>query len=328
MPLTQAVAGARIITSDINSFYNLLKGVTGSGEGVTLIYNAAGVIVFQPSSDPAAGTEMLQIKNNAGTRQIALTSDGKVKFADATTISTAPTSASGGTPALVFGAANAAGAAGTFIRTDDTIVDPALQMTNYHRFRFEPINTTAPNVVVTGSGAVASLAGRGIQMTTGVTNPSTCSIRSNLEASGAGGGVISKVRRLEIQGWMADTYASSNSRIFLTDESADTNPSTTARHIGIKNLTGTVTFSTADGTTEQTTDISANMTAATTTYIVITFDGTTAKCYINGTLRATHATNVPAAGSAPVLRAYIDNNSTANSRLLTLYCVDALFANS
>lgn len=76
MPLTQVTAGNRIVTTDVNQFYNLLKGVAASGESITLIYNAAGVLIFQPSSDPAAGTQLVQIKNNAGTVKSALTSDG------------------------------------------------------------------------------------------------------------------------------------------------------------------------------------------------------------------------------------------------------------
>jgi len=82
MSLYQAVAGSRILAADLNQYYNLLKGA--AGEGVTFIYNAAGVLIFQPSSDPAANTEAVQIKNNAGTVQSSLTFDGKMKAADGT----------------------------------------------------------------------------------------------------------------------------------------------------------------------------------------------------------------------------------------------------
>lgn len=82
MALTQATAGNRIVITDVNQFYNILKGVSGSGESITLIYNAAGVVILQPSSDPAAGTELIQIKNNAGTVQSALSSDGRFYAAD------------------------------------------------------------------------------------------------------------------------------------------------------------------------------------------------------------------------------------------------------
>lgn len=76
MALYQVSAGDRILAADLNQFYNLVKGVTASGESVTLIYNAAGVLIFQPSSNPAAGTQLFQIKNNAGTVRSAFTSDG------------------------------------------------------------------------------------------------------------------------------------------------------------------------------------------------------------------------------------------------------------
>lgn len=82
--LAQVTAGSRILITDLNAYYNLLKGVSGSGETITLIYNAAPSLLFQPSSDPAAGTEALQIKNNAGTVQGSLTYDGKIKTADGT----------------------------------------------------------------------------------------------------------------------------------------------------------------------------------------------------------------------------------------------------
>lgn len=90
MALVQAVAGSRILISDLNQYYNLLKGA--AGEGITLIYNAAGVVILQPSSDPAAGTELFQIKNNAGTVQSALSSDGRVYSGDGAV----------GTPGLTF----------------------------------------------------------------------------------------------------------------------------------------------------------------------------------------------------------------------------------
>lgn len=84
MALYQTNAGDRILAADINQFYNILKGVAASGEAVTFVYNAAGVLIFQPSSDPAAGTELIQIKNNAGTVQSAFSSDGKLFTSDGT----------------------------------------------------------------------------------------------------------------------------------------------------------------------------------------------------------------------------------------------------
>jgi hypothetical protein len=84
MALYQVNAGDRILAADLNQFYAILKGVAASGEAVSLVYNAAGVIALQPSSDPAAGTEFIQVKNNAGTVQGSITSDGKFKAADGT----------------------------------------------------------------------------------------------------------------------------------------------------------------------------------------------------------------------------------------------------
>lgn len=82
MPVYQVNSGDRILAADLNAYYNLLKGVAASGEAVTFVYNAAGVLILQPSSDPAAGTELIQIKNNAGVVQSAFSSDGRLYPAD------------------------------------------------------------------------------------------------------------------------------------------------------------------------------------------------------------------------------------------------------
>lgn len=84
MAIAQVTAGNRILISDLNAYYNLLKGVSGSGEAVTLIYNDTGVLILQPSSNPAAGTEFIQIKNAAGTVLGAFSSDGKTYAGDGT----------------------------------------------------------------------------------------------------------------------------------------------------------------------------------------------------------------------------------------------------
>lgn len=89
MAIAAPVAGARIITTDLSAFYNLLKGVTGSGETITLIYNAAGAFALQPSSDPAASTQLIQVKNNAGTVKFAIRADGSLVFSDASIQTTA-----------------------------------------------------------------------------------------------------------------------------------------------------------------------------------------------------------------------------------------------
>jgi hypothetical protein len=87
MAVAQVTAGNRIITTDLNAYYNLLKGA--AGEGITLVYNAAGALSLQPSSDPAASTQLIQVKNNAGTVKFAVRADGALVFSDATVQSTA-----------------------------------------------------------------------------------------------------------------------------------------------------------------------------------------------------------------------------------------------
>lgn len=89
MALTAVVAGQRIITTDVNQIINMLTGVTGSGTAMTLIYNAASPLIFQPSSDPAADTVAVAIKNNAGTQQSGLTFDGNALLKTKLTFSAA-----------------------------------------------------------------------------------------------------------------------------------------------------------------------------------------------------------------------------------------------
>lgn len=322
---------------------------------------------------------------------------------DARPFGVVPVSASGGTPALTLGTANAAGVATTFIREDDTILafdatapttaafndaaavgaaTVAARRDHKHGMMdgiLRSIITTAGDLILgTGNDAVARLGigteGRALRVvggtaawandvsspstwhfnangnaalpfeqvvgtgawstnsatafrtgTTGATNPSSCSSRGNLRNT-ATTGLIGKARRLETLWEISSKTASNCYPIWLTTENADTEPALTNDHLGIKSAAGTWSFSTADGTTEQTTDISASISAATPFATVITFDGTTAKCYLNGTLVATHATNVPRSTgytSPGVERIYI--NTTGTSTVLNITEFDFLF---
>ena len=93
MPLSQVVAGNRILASDLNSVYNLLKGVAASGENVTLIFNN-GALTLQPSSDPAAGTRVVTIKNNAGTTLASWRYDGLLEMLSAAAAPATPVTGS------------------------------------------------------------------------------------------------------------------------------------------------------------------------------------------------------------------------------------------
>jgi len=79
MALTAIVAGNRAVITDVNQLVNLLTGVTGSGTTITLINNAESLI-FQPSSDPSAGTRVWTVKNNAGTVLASMRFDGLLKL--------------------------------------------------------------------------------------------------------------------------------------------------------------------------------------------------------------------------------------------------------
>lgn len=62
-----------------------------------------------------------------------------------------------------------------FLRGDGTWATELFEV-GHHRVRVEPINLAVANSVVTGSGTTAAFAaGRGWQLNTGATNPSTAS---------------------------------------------------------------------------------------------------------------------------------------------------------
>lgn len=333
MALYQVNAGDRILAADINQTYNLLKGVAASGEGITLIYNAAGVLILQPSSDPATGTELIQVKNNAGTVQSALSSDGLV-YAGIGAV---------GLPAFTFEldkdtgiyriAANTIGiAAGGAekVRIDATgaSIDagvsylPLLPPT-YWSYNFEGKMTAEQTV--TGTGVITlGTAFNTTTFQTGATSGSTSTIRQIITNAVLSG--TNKCRRLEFIVLFGNA-TTQTAKVYLTDESATASPSDTARHIGIKVVDAVASFSTADGTTEQTTDVSASAGVGVAPKVfVVTYDGTTARLFINGTLRATHATNVPTAASAdPVMRAFITNSSAAD-RVMTLSSFKTVFS--
>lgn len=327
MPLVQVVSGNRVLASDLNQFYNLLKGVAASGESVTLIYNATALI-FQPSADPAAGTRVLDIKNNAGTHLASLDYNGVLELL---ATAAAPSGAVAG--AVYFDSLLSA------LRFYDGTQwqDSGVNLVNYHSFRYEPLGApggVAPGLITnvgTGTTALETVTGRGVVLNTGVTNPSSTSVHVQLAqaASVTDTATVSRIRRIEIASALANSFASANGYLYFTTEAADTAPSATARHFGIKNLVGTITFTTADGTTEQTTDITAFVTAAQVDRFVITFDGTTARCYVNGTLRATHTTNVPIGATGTVVfRAFLNNNASVNNKSLHLFSAAAMIANS
>lgn len=179
---------------------------------------------------------------------------------------------------------------------------------------WQPSFTEETTVVGTGTATVIP-AQTQLQLNTGATSASSAGLRQTVTLSGGatGEGGTGKVRHWSGHFYIGNVDANTDARLFLTDEYATTQPSLTVRHLGIKSVAGVTAFSTADGTTEQTTDITAFVSAGSVVRFAITYDGTTARCYINGFLRATHATNVPSSvASAPcVFRAHILNSAAA-----------------
>lgn len=95
------------------------------------------------------------------------------------------------------------------------------------------------------------------------------------------------------------------------------------KHLGFRIAGTTVNATNANGTTETTTDITASVTLTQTRQIwdVIFTTGTNAKYYYNGSLLATHTTNLPSTpdGSGDYcVNAVVANPTTAANRAMTL----------
>ena len=93
---------------------------------------------------------------------------------------------------------------------------------------------------------------------------------------------------------------SADSDGFFGLHSAATTIPTTARHIGFY-YDGTTLYATSsDGTTQETTDISAGLTLTNNNALRFVWDnGTSIKYYVNDVLVATHTTKIPAGVTTP-----------------------------
>src|SRR3990167_7572096 len=112
-PMPNVATGDIILADHVNQLVNFLKGVAGTGEAMTLVYNAAGVITLTPPSDPAAATELIIVNNNAGTRQFAITAGGDLV-------------GTGGILTLPAGADTLVGRATTDTLTNKTLTAPTI----------------------------------------------------------------------------------------------------------------------------------------------------------------------------------------------------------
>jgi hypothetical protein len=214
------------------------------------------------------------------------------------------------------------GANGTVLTADSTATEGVawtlpIAADQVGRYSWDWNGRVAIESTLTGTGAIT--VGSGVNgytfISTGATSGGTSGLRAGLNVFARELGV-NKVRLLRFQIQYGNIDANTNSFIFLTDESVAGSPSTTARHLGLRQAGATINFSTGDNATEQTTAISASFAANVPVPVDITFDGTAAKCYVSGVLVATHATNVPGASAVPpIFRAYITNTAAADKAL-------------
>jgi hypothetical protein len=122
---------------------------------------------------------------------------------------------------------------------------------------------------------------------------------------------------------------SGDGNIYVRFFSSDSDPTNgAARQMGIKfaKAAGTVTVyaSSGDGTTEQTTSLSGvTVTASTVNVFTAVESSTDVKFYVNGTLKATHSTNVPANGGTD--RRFLSGLYTKDSASSNAYNLDITF---
>ena len=90
----------------------------------------------------------------------------------------------------------------------------------------------------------------------------------------------------------------------------------TNKHVGIWYDNGSYFFSTADGTNQQTTDITSYMSSGNDVAITRESDGNI-RLYLSGTLRATHTV----IGYTGYFQEYVHNRSTTIDARLTMYYV-------
>lgn len=182
--------------------------------------------------------------------------------------------------------------------------------------------------VTGGSGNVfTQLGARSEQFATGATINSVCGVQTRLYDSVLSAGLsVGKCRRALFMHDFGNETTNLHAYLFVTSEAGSAEPSVTVDHFGIERINGTTYFSSADGTTEQTTDISAYVVNSGIVIYVVEFDGTTANCYVNGTLRATHVTRVPRSTEMRVdLRAFL-TNTAAEAKAMYYGLADLEFA--
>lgn len=137
-------------------------------------------------------------------------------------------------------------------------------------------------------------AGRSITTANAVSN-----VMRTSASIGTGTLLNSKKFKLKFKGSLLGTYSGANdgAGIGIGNPSFNLSSAVTAFQIMITN--GVFYFVTGDNVANTTTILSG-ITASDWNLYTITFDGTDAKCYVNGVLKATHNTNIPTSWTSEI----------------------------
>lgn len=109
--------------------------------------------------------------------------------------------------------------------------------------------------------------------------------------------------------------------IFLVDESATLPPTLISKHIGWKIIDGNLWATNADGTTETATDTGIDITSNWQTLdLLLEFNSSEMKFFVNGILKATHTTNFPTGVNHRIYYHVTNPASAANRELLISTC--------
>lgn len=143
------------------------------------------------------------------------------------------------------------------------------------------------------------------------TSGTQLSVALNSDSGGTGYRSFDYDKELEVAGSLGATCY--NQFGFLSYSTPAASATITDRHVGvITDAAGTVYGSVADGTTQTKTALSGVTANVQNVYQIKFVSGSSAKFYVNGTLKATITTNLPT-GSSGSLRFIKDNTSTATA---------------
>lgn len=82
MALYQAIAGQRVTATRWNTFYNLLKGVSGAEDTVRLANKAVDTFLLRPTTDPTSDVALMGVALADDTRRMGIWSHGGVSVGD------------------------------------------------------------------------------------------------------------------------------------------------------------------------------------------------------------------------------------------------------